>query len=1292
MVATIPGELYKHEASFFTQSTNGIEIVLDGEWYDKDGNSLTNAPYNKSNRVIITNNDSWVTLTMYNRCPQNAVYLTVRFLAKFYDAEDILYVDNMSFFGKSSAIPGGTVTHLHSRNYDKTPCLDVINLTAAAGMEVIVDKYNFFMDLDFDHIDTSAYGPSGTWDNTDFDHYEVYYAPSGSDWITYGNVVITPPQTSGASISYKINHLGENTNYNVMVKTCDLQGNRSSGAALYNILSSGNKFPHAPEFVDDKCSFLTENAEIFWNPVTTNEDDTSSAIGGLSSDTKDYKIEVVVGGTEKRVEYTNATHYTYKLGNNKSDNGTPNPVITFNIYTRDFGDKISSGTQKILTNYAPDIVEGLTADFTTKDAIFWWNPVITDSEDAALLDFDTYVLTITPSGGSPTTLYTQDARYTYKFEDNVDNIPNVNLKVQARDKFAQLGTSGNSTAINSVPDKGPTPEVQTGFKKVLIHWTSPEEIAQLDSDEKDVERIQLWSSGNSDYSLLSEQTNNFFVHDVELNSTHKYKVRFIDCFGQSGSLSEASNEAFTNDYITLRDMEGSAYQLIPTSSYEDTYIGASDENDISRLYDSYSNSYAYFGSGEQWIEYEFPVSHTFNKAVVNFPTDNIYKYFYAYRPNSGDSWIYVAGGDHNNLVEYVDTIISGESWTGKTLAYQSLITASGTQAVDTFDYMRDARYWRFYFPSGDYVWDENKLCELKFSTYVIADEIDTGTINLAKGINLYNNETGSGFHMDETGAFFENGYISVLGDGYTIIQDGEIWVKSSGASSEGRLNDFFEDEEGTTRIRGGYIKTGTIDTEILRIMGKGYFQNYVRNPSLEVPNTLDTVPSEWEIILGSSGSFTYGNNAAFAKYGRRYAEFSPGSGGMPCDFYIRTSGSYPDGKYIIPINNDALEGRYYTISCYASTDSNSYAEAWVDEVDQSGSTIASHYLCSAWGAACLQAMTRHVVTFTPSSGSSGILFNARQDQNMLHSGSVRFDAFQLEEGNQVTDFKVTYELGTVVIDSSGIVVDHGPNKARTIINADGITVERGSIFINNSENIDLTDQISIGDNLIYNPTFSLTKFDGDKRIPEGWNLFSGSYPITSHYSVETGNPINEEGIGISYLKINPSGSGIHNFSSMKIPVEENSIYSLSTYYYVPSGTSDLDMVFYLYYSTNSNNINSLYDTSSDNMLIPRGDVFEYLYDGDYPVIESIWREKQWEDIRINNDGYLYIMGTVNPDNDCVTTDVRFTGIRLERGDRCTKRKQQEIEMIEKKLSLYKKGMAKSMQGKYIIEGLDLSIG
>jgi hypothetical protein len=186
--------------------------------------------------------------------------------------------------------------------------------------------------------------------------------------------------------------------------------------------------------------------------------------------------------------------------------------------------------------------------------------------------------------------------------------------------------------------------------------------------------------------------------------------------------------------ITEEALAGELFQIQATSN------PAPSVGTLANLYDGDSNTTASFTSAG-YIEFSYPVDHVFNKVMIEL--QNGVQYYVTYL--SGGSWIEVCGS-----AALPKTGVAGRN------------TENFTSQIQT-------RRVRLNFLAGC------TIKELKFNAYLLADEIDAGTLNLAKGLQIWNNATGSGVRIDSNGILVQNGMFTAMNAlGQTMINGSGI--------------------------------------------------------------------------------------------------------------------------------------------------------------------------------------------------------------------------------------------------------------------------------------------------------------------------------------------------------------------------------------------------------------------------------------------------------------------------------------------------------------------------------------
>jgi len=318
---------------------------------------------------------------------------------------------------------------------------------------------------------------------------------------------------------------------------------------------------------------------------------------------------------------------------------------------------------------------------------------------------------------------TKDKSYNYTLaknaQDNGKPHPSFTIKVSAISKGMESDTASLSVS-NALP---PTPVNLTavgGFRSVVFAWEK-----SLQPDHRDwLIRTKVGAANWSSWKAIAENSYQRNLTQPEIDSYGisagiQIEVKERDNFFQSSST--AANASSSAEAIRQIDLTGSAFQIVPTDS---------DGNPISTLkvlYDAVlsSGGVAYDGSvTEDWIQYEFPVSHIFNQVLI-WASASMNCYV-AYSEN-GSTWNYLKG-ETDHTLDANGKLLEAANQADAQTNYWTTGASGLVKAL--WPYMRQGRYLRLYIKSAV------TLYELKWWTYVIADEIDAGVLHLARGISI----------------------------------------------------------------------------------------------------------------------------------------------------------------------------------------------------------------------------------------------------------------------------------------------------------------------------------------------------------------------------------------------------------------------------------------------------------------------------------------------------------------------------------------------------------------------------
>ncbi len=447
---------------------------------------------------------------------------------------------------------------------------------------------------------------------------------------------------------------------------------------------------------------------------------------------------------------------------------------------------------------APGVPQSLAADFTGSDLTLTWSRPLTNYED--LRDYEIKIYD-TSGGALRRTIWagnSTSAKYTY-----VQNVadtggngdPSLYIEVKAYDTSNNASTAATISAVNLAPNNVSGLTSQSWFKGVFFQWTP-----NTDKDLKGYQVRTKISSGA--WGSWTSITDNSYVRQLSASEVSTYGISAIvyievvaeDIFGQTSVTAASVNN--TGVDIQPVDMSGSIFQIIPSDSDSNT------DSTLSALFDGVTTSggvvYTVLGT-DKYIQYEFPVEHTFNQVLV-WASAAANVYIAVSRDSATWTWLAgVSSLDHGlssgKLVSKVDqTTAQSDYWT----------IASGKNQAQ-FPSMVRAKYVRFYLRSSVTIY------ELKWWTYLLADEIVGGDLKLERGITIANNNSTNAVSVDNTGM---KCYITTdSATSFSMLDGYGLWTKYNN-TEQARVGQLDSTHFGIWGNIGGFGGTGFADRKI----------------------------------------------------------------------------------------------------------------------------------------------------------------------------------------------------------------------------------------------------------------------------------------------------------------------------------------------------------------------------------------------------------------------------------------------------------------------------------------------
>ncbi|MBI3990953.1 MAG: hypothetical protein HY350_02275, partial [Candidatus Omnitrophica bacterium] len=607
----------------------------------------------------------------------------------------------------------------------------------------------------------------------------------------------------------------------ISVNTADIRAD-SATAPTVNITVSGTAYT-PPDVTGLQIfgqggvtSFNGRDCKFTWNRRSKK---TGAAVLGYGADPlgysqghidpyfMDFEVQILVSGVVKRTEHITDNVYTYSFEKNKEDNGTPQTAFTTRVWQRNiYNQKSANYAELAVSNSAPAQVGGLTADFIGKDLILYW----AESSD---LDLEYYKVDITGAGGTKTQ-YIKATRLVYPYDQNVKDHgsvgdPTLTIDVYAKDAYGQVSPVATVAAVNAVPAQLGTISSEGGFRSVSFWW-SP-------STETDLKHYKIrYKVSTGSWSAWENIKDNVYTRSMSaseistygITATIYFEAKAVDVFDQESATTSAANDTAEN--IKQIQMDGEIFQIKPTDSDSNTVAT------LKALYDGIfsSGGVTYTISGPtKYLQYEYPVEQIFNKVIL-WPTATFNCYI-AYSAD-GNTWNYLKSEADHTLDANGKLLEATDQSDAETNYWTTGAPVGTVGIVGLWAYMRQAKYVRLYIKTTV------TLYEVKFWTYAVLDEIDAGTLHLAKGLSIASvDDNNNAVLIDTAGlrAYYnstelgQNRLTKITGEkGLEVLKDGVVQAQI------GRLS---ATEWGMWAIDGGL--GGTISAPALDIQSDGIF-------------------------------------------------------------------------------------------------------------------------------------------------------------------------------------------------------------------------------------------------------------------------------------------------------------------------------------------------------------------------------------------------------------------------------------------------------------------------------------
>ncbi|MFA7654466.1 MAG: hypothetical protein WCX97_05555, partial [Candidatus Magasanikbacteria bacterium] len=266
-----------------------------------------------------------------------------------------------------------------------------------------------------------------------------------------------------------------------------------------------------------------------------------------------------------REERITSAEYNYSYEKNKQDNGTPIAHFRISVWAvNDIGLESTRGTTLEVWNQAPNIVDGLTNDFTGKDCVIWWNR--TQEQD-----IDHYKLNITGTGGTFTYLIPgSNTDFVYTYDQNVNDNgtpgdPSLTLNFYVVDAFEQISPVYTLAMINPIPGAIGGLTASPSFRAVYFEWNH-----SVEQDHKNYSiRTMIGGGLWSDWQDIASNWYNRVLSSGEIGTytvsgTVYGEVKDKDIFNQLSTVAASANG--NAEDIKQVDLNSETFQVIFSDS------------------------------------------------------------------------------------------------------------------------------------------------------------------------------------------------------------------------------------------------------------------------------------------------------------------------------------------------------------------------------------------------------------------------------------------------------------------------------------------------------------------------------------------------------------------------------------------------------------------------------------------------------------------------------------------------------------------------------------------------------
>lgn len=396
----------------------------------------------------------------------------------------------------------------------------------------------------------------------------------------------------------------------------------------------------------------------------------------------------------------------------------------FGVWSEQYSDTVTATVDG--SSAAPGNVTGLTVDFTGRDLLVSWTPVVGAAE---------YLVQVLSGSTVRRQRYVSGTAFVYTFDQNAQDhggspSPQLTVKVWAVNALGNLSPqAAEATATNAPPEK---PTVQLSSSLTQLRWeiTSP---LPPDWERTTITAGSFTTSGRLSNGVIDLKETGFA--DA---ATATVQVTLTDAFGQN---SQAATETVTARYLTQDDMAGALFNIVPESTDLNGNPKPPTSGALEDLWDNNTSTGASWSSGPVRVTFKFPMMWFFDMVRLWSQTARAH---YVEIRNQAGQWVQVTSQEN----------AAAQAWTIRRFTNNRLYAA---------------REVRITFPGSEAV----DLRELKFWTVTLADEILAEVLRLTGSMEILNAD--GSVKLDAQGlkvAMTDGHKIDLTKDGLTMTPQG----------------------------------------------------------------------------------------------------------------------------------------------------------------------------------------------------------------------------------------------------------------------------------------------------------------------------------------------------------------------------------------------------------------------------------------------------------------------------------------------------------------------------------------